>query len=114
MYVNTTSTSRKCANVAAESHVAVVVPIRRVPVGGPPSAVQFQTTATVLDIGSPEIGRLLAAGHLKSISSHGELDLPDSCFIRIDLPRRLHTYGLGMSLLALIRDPLGAAGVVER
>lgn len=113
LYVNTTSTSRKARNVDHEPHVAVVIPIRRVPAGGPPSALQFQSTAALLAVDDPEIVRLLAAGRLASISGHGELDLPGSCFVRIDLPPRMHTYGLGMSLLSLIRAPLEGGGEVE-
>lgn len=113
MFVNTTASSRKARNVAHTPHVGVVVPIRRIPAGGPPSAVQFQSTASVLTVDHPEVVRLVAAGELASITSHGELELPDTCFIRVELPRRLHTYGLGMSLWSLARDPLGAAGIAE-
>lgn len=44
--------------------------------------------------------------------SHGELELEldGGCVIRIPLPQRLLAYGLGMSLLALIRDPFNAIG----
>ena len=113
LYVNTRRTSRKARNIAHQSKVAMVVPIRRVPVGGPPSAVQFQSTAHLLRPQDSGIMELLAEGHLKSITSHGELDLPDTCFVRIGLPSRLHTYGLGMPLLELIRHPLDGAGLVE-
>ena len=112
LYVNTLRTSRKARNVAADPHAAVVIPIRRAPIG-PPSAVQFQTAAGLLGIDDARIADLLDAGHLTSITGHGELDLPESCFIRIALPRRLHTYGLGMPLIQLIRDPLAAAGEVR-
>ncbi|MEO1057445.1 MAG: pyridoxamine 5'-phosphate oxidase family protein [Actinomycetota bacterium] len=114
LYVSTLRNSRKARNIATTPHAAVVVPIRRVPVGGPPSAVQFQGRAELLDGDSPEIAALVAAGKLGSITGHGELDLPDGCFIRVEMPARLHTYGLGMSLMTLVRDPLGAAGLVER
>ncbi len=98
--------------MVANPHVAVVVPIRRLPVG-PPSTVQFQAEASVLDLDDPEIERLVADGHLKSITGHGELDMADGCFLRIPLPARLITYGLGMSIRRLVTDPLGAGGVVE-
>jgi hypothetical protein len=81
---------------------------------GPPSTVQFQSRAELLDLDSPEITGLVGSGELKALTSHGELDLPDGCFVRIPLPKRLHTYGLGMPLLELIRDPLSAGGVVVR
>lgn len=112
LYVNTLLTSRKARNVLANPHVAVVVPIRRLPIG-PPSTVQFQAGASVLDPDDPQIRHLVAGGHLKSITSHGELDIADGCFLRIPLPERLITYGLGMPIRRLIADPLSGGGVVD-
>jgi hypothetical protein len=112
MYVNTSRNSRKALNVAANGRVGVCIPIRRFPVG-PPSSVQFQARAAVLDLDDPAITAAFAAGELSSLTKHGELDLPDDCFLLIALPRRLATYGLGMSIRTLVKDPLGAAGVVE-
>ncbi|HEY8526030.1 MAG TPA: pyridoxamine 5'-phosphate oxidase family protein [Acidimicrobiales bacterium] len=111
LYVSTTRTSRKARNIAANPHVGIVVPIRRVPVG-PPSSVQFQGRAEIVDPGDPEFRRLHREGRLKAVTSHGELDEPDGCFVRITPTGRIHTYGLGMSLIQLARDPLHAAGVV--
>ncbi len=91
--------------------MAVCIPIRRLPIG-PPSSVQFQAHAAVLDTNDPEIADLLEAGKLRSITGHGELDLPDDCFLRLTPPGWLHTYGLGMTLPRLIRDPLNTAGAV--
>lgn len=79
----------------------------------PPSTIQFQGRATVLDLDCPEITKLVEAGAIKSLTSHGELDLPDGCFLRIDFGSRLITYGLGMSIPKLIGDPLSAGGIVE-
>ncbi len=112
LYASTLRTSRKARNVAASEHVAVVVPIRRIPFG-PPSTVQFQARAEVLAADSPEIVGLVESGYLKSITGHGELELADGCFLRISPGRRWITYGLGMSLWSLMRDPLGAGGSVE-
>lgn len=112
LFVNTLRTSRKARNAAANPDVAVTIPIRRIPFG-PPSSVLFQATVEVLDVDDPEIAGLLQAGHLKSITGHGELELPDTCFLRITPRARLFTYGLGMSLWSLIRDPLNAGGHVD-
>ena len=112
LYVSTLRDSRKARNIAVNPRVAVTIPIRRLPIG-PPSAVQFQGTATILDNDDPEVREHAAAGRLKAISGHGELELPTGCVLRIIPGRRLVTYGLGMPLLRLVRDPLNAAGAVE-
>ena len=54
MYISTLRSSRKARNVADNSHVAVVVPVRRLPVG-PPSTVQFQAGAELLPVDDPAI-----------------------------------------------------------
>lgn len=113
LFVSTLRSSRKARNVATNPHVGVTIPVRRVPVGGPPSAIMFQSTATVLETSDPDLRDKVAAGELGTVTAHGELDLPDGVFLRIPLPSRLLTYGLGMSLLSLIRDPLNAGGVVD-
>ena len=112
LYVNTMRSSRKALNVAANTNVAVCIPVRRLPVG-PPSSVHFQGRAEILDLDHPQITALISAGRLKSLTSHGELDEPDGCFLRIALGARLLTYGLGMSLRKLIGDPLHAGGSVD-
>jgi hypothetical protein len=113
LYVNMSRDGRKARNIADNPYVAVSIPIRRLPVGGPPSTVQFQGRAEILGFDAPDVVRMVAAGELKNITSHGELDHPDGCFVRITPLRRITTYGLGMPLLKLIRDPLHAGGTVE-
>ena len=112
LYVSTDRPSRKARNIAENPRVAVCIPVRRVPVG-PPSTVQFQGVAELLAVDDPHIVPLMEGGSLKKITSHGELDLPDVCFVRITPVGTAHTYGLGMSLLRLMRDPLNAAGTVQ-
>jgi general stress protein 26 len=112
LYVNTVRGSRKARNIAENPNVAVCIPVRRLPVG-PPSTVQFQATAEVLAIDDPEIVRLLDAGKLKAITSHGELDVPDDCFVRITPVGRIATYGIGMPLHKLMRDPMNLADTVD-
>ncbi len=110
LYVSTTRSSRKARNLISNDKVFVCVPVRRMPFGPPPSQIQFSSTATILPNDHPEITELASKGLIKSITSHGELDLPDVCFVRIDFPKTYLTYGLGMSLRQLAKDPLNAAG----
>lgn len=113
LFISTLRPSRKARNIAANPTVAITVPVRRIPVG-PPSTIQFQSTAEILSPDSPILTELVERGELTKITGHGELELADGCFLRIPLPRRFVTYGLGMSLRALMADPLGAGRVVER
>jgi general stress protein 26 len=110
LYVNTPIASRKGRNIAANPKVFVCIPVRRMPFGAPPSTVQFASTATILESGHTEIQRLAKDGSLKTIASHGELVLPGSCFLRIERPSTFLTYGLGLSLRNLAKDPLNAGG----
>ena len=112
LYINTLRTSRKALNILTNPNVGVVIPVRRAPVG-PPSTIQFQGRAEILDLRDPVIAQLLESGGLKTITGHGELEMPDGCFIRIGIGGRLITHGLGMSLLALIRAPVTAGGTVQ-
>lgn len=112
LWISTERGSRKARNVDANPHVAVDVPVRRLPVG-PPANIHFQSRAELLTAADPRVRARLDAGDLRSITGHGELDLPDGCFVRIPLPARMHTYGIGMSLVQLARDPLACGGMVE-
>lgn len=109
LYLSTERGSRKGRNLEANPHVGVTVPVRRLPLG-PPATIHFQGRAEVLDVDDPEVLTLVESGDLKGITSHGELDLPDGCFVRITPARTVHTYALGMSLWAVVRDPLALAG----
>jgi hypothetical protein len=109
LYVNTFRDSRKARNVAANGPVAFVIPVRRVPVG-PPFSIQFQGRASIVDMHSAEITDLVARKLLENTAAHGALDEADGCFIRIEPTGRIHTYGLGVSTIAVARDPLHAGG----
>jgi hypothetical protein len=109
LWVSTHLDSRKGRNVASTPHVGLTIPVRRIPLG-PPSAVQAQARAEVVALDDPRVAPLVADGSLKGITSHGELDLPGGCFLRITPNPTVLTYGLGLSLWALARDPLAAEG----
>ncbi|MEX1295429.1 MAG: pyridoxamine 5'-phosphate oxidase family protein [Candidatus Limnocylindrales bacterium] len=109
LYVSTLGSSRKARNIGANPRVAITVPVRRSPFG-PPSTIIFQTTARVLELDDPELRAAARTGDLDGVTGHGELELPGGVFIQVALPRKVVTYGLGMSLLSLMRDPMHASG----
>jgi hypothetical protein len=112
LFVSTYRGSRKARNIAGAGFAALTIAVRRLPFG-PPASIQFQSAAAVLANDDPEIVRLAGAGRLDQITAHGELDLPDTCFLRLAVPTRVLTYALGMSLWHVIRNPLDAAGEVD-
>lgn len=107
LYVHTMRSSRKARSIAGNPHVAVCVPVRRLPVG-PPFTIQFQARAEILAMDDPAIVSLLEQGRLAEISAHGALDAPDGCFLRIAPTGRIFTFGIGVPLLGVIRDPLNS------
>lgn len=112
MYASTEVGTRKARNIAHEQRVAIAIPVRRIPVG-PPALIHFQTTAELIPTDDRRIRDLAEAGKLDKVTSHGELDLADGCFLKIPIPSRIHTYGLGLSLYRLVRDPLKAVGIAH-
>lgn len=112
MFVSTLRSSRKARNIVHDPRVHVTVPVRRLPIG-PPSSIAFAATAELLAPDDPAVTRLAGSGALRPITSHGELELTDGCILRVTPQGPLHTYGIGLSLWALVRDPLHAAGRVD-
>ncbi len=108
LYVSTLSSSVKARNISENGRVALCIPVRRYPVG-PPFSVQFQGRAEIHSLENPEISELVEGGRLKRITSHGELDAADSCMVKIVPGPRIATYGLGVSLRELLRDPIHAS-----
>jgi general stress protein 26 len=113
LYVSTLQDSVKARNVRENPRVAVCIPVRRFPVG-PPFNVAFQGHAELCQRDDPRIAPLIETKRLKAITSHGELDDPDSWFLIITPGSRLAGYGLGVPLRQLVRDPIHATRSVER
>jgi hypothetical protein len=111
LYVSTLRSSRKARNLAANPRASICVPVRRLPVG-PPATILFPVAGEVLDLDDPEVVELAGAGRLDAITSHGELELAGGCFLRLRPAGDYVTYGIGMSLWRLLRDPLNAGGRV--
>ena len=112
LYVNTDSESRKARNIAENGRAAVCIPVSVAP-DTPPFTVTMQGTAELLANDGAEICELVASGALAAVTSHGELERPGTCFVRIRPGARVATYGIGVSPDQLEADPLSAFGSVE-
>lgn len=112
LFMSTYGDSVKARNVRENPRVAVSVPVRKVPVG-PPYVLQFQTSAEVLAVDDALVRELVAAGELTAITGHGELELEGSVFLRLRMPRRVVTFGLGVPLWTMARRPLEGGRTVE-
>ena len=112
LYVHTLRDTRKARNVAANPRVAVCVPVRRLPVG-PAMAVQFRGRAELVEQDDPGILRLIQDGSLKKIVVGDALEDPRGCFLRITPHGRIGTYGIGVPIRRVLRDPLSAIGSVS-
>lgn len=108
LYVSTLEHSKKARNIAANPLVAVCIPVRRYPMA-PPFLVQFSASAEILPAQDPTMVELARTGRLKKITAHGELEHPGSCFLRITPERTVFTYGIGVPLRTVLRDPIQAS-----
>ena len=110
LWIHTLATSRKARNIAADPHVAISIPFRRLP-AGPPFTIHFQARAELVAMDDPTVTELVDRGELKAIAGHGALDMPDGAFVEIVPTGTIHSYGPGARTIDLIRDPLnhGAA-----
>jgi hypothetical protein len=70
--------------------------------------------ATIISRDDPEVVALHKAGKLKNITRFGVMEKnPDACFLKVKPARKIHTYGLGIPLLQLIRDTAHGDRTVE-
>ena len=59
-----------------------------------------------MKLDDPSVLRHIQSKVMKAITSHGELDAPDGCFLRIRPTGLVHSYGIGVSALAIAKGPL--------
>jgi nitroimidazol reductase NimA-like FMN-containing flavoprotein (pyridoxamine 5'-phosphate oxidase superfamily) len=112
LYFCTGVGSKKVRNIRVNPNVAVCIPVARYPLA-PPWAVQFQGTAVILSRDDPETVQLLESRKLartpgRAITALGVLEEPDRCFLKVTPARLIHTWGVGVSLFAILRDPTRA------
>lgn len=112
LWVHTFRDTKKARNLAANPEAAVCIPVRRLPVG-PAMAVQFTAGAELVDHDDPAVVPLIESGRLKKILVEGALDDPRGVFLRLIPHGRVGTYGIGLPLLRVLRDPLAAIGGVS-
>jgi hypothetical protein len=105
LWIHTMRDSRKGRNIAHNRHVGVSVPYRRLPVG-PPYTLHFQGLAELVPLDDPTAIAHHEAGRLGSISGHGAMTMDGACFVRIHPTGTIHSFGAGVPILDLIRNPI--------
>jgi len=105
LWVHTMRDGRKGLNIAHAPHVGVCIPYRRLPVG-PPYTLHFQGVAELVALDDPTAVAHHEAGHLDSIAGHGAMEMDGACFVRITPSGTIHSFGAGVPVLDLVRDPL--------
>jgi nitroimidazol reductase NimA-like FMN-containing flavoprotein (pyridoxamine 5'-phosphate oxidase superfamily) len=113
LYVTMFDESIKARNIRENNRVAVCIPARKLPMF-PPFAVQFQGTAEILSGTDPRIVQLFESGRFKAIISTKDFEDPHTCFARIVPARRISTFGIGVPLLQIVREPTSAIRSFER
>lgn len=112
LYIATAEGSKKLRNIRENPRVAICIPVRRFPLA-PPFAVQFQATAELLSPEDRDLDRLLRARRLKKIVARGIVDDPRTRFLRVTPHDRIWTYGIGVPIRSLLRDPVSGARTVK-
>ena len=112
LYIVVHEHSVKVRNIRMNPHVAISVPVRKVPFF-PPYCVQFQGTAEIVPLDDPAIARLIDANAFKRVSTRKDLEKPGQVVIRVTPGKRLSTYGFGFSPLQIARDPQSAMRSIE-
>lgn len=107
LWIHTMQHGRKGENIATNPHVGVCVPYRRLPVG-PPYTLHFQATAELVALDDPLATALYEAGRLDHIAGHGAMEMDGACFVRIVPRGTMHSFGPGVAVLDLVRDPLNS------
>lgn len=105
LWIHTMRDGRKGRNIAHNRHVGVCVPYRRLPVG-PPYTLHFQGVAELVALDDPQAVAHHEAGRLDSITGHGAMEMDGACFVRIAPRGTIHSFGPGVPVLDLVRDPL--------
>lgn len=105
LWIHTMRNGRKGRNIAHDPHVGVCIPYRRLPVG-PPFTLHFQGIAELIALDDHEAVAHHGAGRLDSITGHGAMEMAEACFVRVTPVGTIHSFGPGVPVLALARDPL--------
>lgn len=105
LWIHTMRDGRKGRNIAHNRHVGVCVPYRRLPVG-PPYTLHFQGVAELVPLDDPAAVSHYEAGRLNSISGHGAMEMDGACFVRTTPTGTIHSFGPGVPVLDLARNPL--------
>ncbi len=116
LYITTNRRNKKARNIARNSSVSFTIPMmRRVLKFLPPHCVQFQGTGEIIPFDNRDARNAFASSLVlrKTLQLEGKHVGRHAVFIRISPDPVMYTYGLGLSLIGLLRNIGEASGRVE-
>ncbi len=115
LYMVTDQRSKKARDIMRNSSISFVIPIPRRPSFLPPNSVQFQRTAEILPLSDEGAREAFNASIIlrrvlrMQLGQKGDV----STFVRVRPDPVVFTYGVGMSILRLMKHIEAAAARVE-
>ena len=116
LYVTTNRDNKKARNIGRNPNVSFTIPIpRRLLRFLPPHCVQFQGTAQIISFDDQDARNAFSQSVVlrEGLKLEGKHVGPKATFIRIRPDQTIHTYGLGLSFLELLRNIRNATSRVE-
>lgn len=106
LYLISRPSLKKPRNIKANPNVSFTVPfphyiLRMIP----PSCIEFQGTAEILPINDPVARQVFNSSIVLRRSLEYDLKIGESIFVRIVPAKKIFSWGLGASVLQLLRNP---------
>ncbi len=107
--------SKKARNIANRPEVAFVIPAPRIVGFLPPNSIQFQGTAELLPLADGESRRAFESSLVLRRVLRLQLEQKEevSVFVRVHPGRAVFTYGVGLSILQLMKHVEGSSARVD-
>lgn len=119
IYIVTSENSKKAKDIASNPNVSLAIPLTRAILRFmPPNSIQFRGSASLVqpdgDIRKAFAKTLALRATYRTVEERSPEDPPGACVIRVRPSRVIHTYGVGLSALQLMKNFEGASSTLVR